>query len=187
MYCGYFLTTYSYYRYTSSVVYEVIRTISIILQKKLKRTKTQNNQFSPSQKFLCAKNYCLCCFLFACFCFVNWLLLVTCFCGSNFFCKKIEIVLMTSYTILLTCTLINPLIEESFSTNPAPIIFYHTHLFLIVQISSYLWSFVKSFFNHNHMYALIFICNHLWESLLFIRIFLNLSDLWESFLRYDHL
>ena len=37
------------------------------------------------------------------------------------------------------------------------------------------------------LYALIFICGHLWESLLFMRILLNPSYLWESLLIYDRL
>ena len=34
---------------------------------------------------------------------------------------------------------------------------------------------------------LIFICDHLWQSLLFMRIFLNFSYLWESLFLYDNL
>ena len=69
----------------------------------------------------------------------------------------------------------------------------------IVQITSFtmLLKYTPSTtLSRIYLYALIFICDHLWESLLFTRIFLNLSYLWESLfcenlfeslLFYDHL
>ena len=72
-----------------------------------KSIKTQNKQLPP---LLCAKNYCLCCFLFTCFFgFFCWLVL-SCFAFLNaqhLFVKKknwLEIVLITSFTMLVTCT-----------------------------------------------------------------------------------
>ena len=69
----------------SSIVFEVIRTILglfIFLWKDFeckKSTKTQKKWFSLSEVFMRTKNCCVCCFSFAYFCFVNWVLLVICF------------------------------------------------------------------------------------------------------------
>ena len=53
-----------------------------------------------------AKICCLCCLVFAYFCFVSWFLLMTCVCRLKFFSYKeinrLEIVLITSFTILLS-------------------------------------------------------------------------------------
>ena len=60
----------------SSIVFEVIRTTSsqfIIIIFFMKRFCTDN---------------CLCCFVFACFCFVKWFQLVTCFCAAKSFHKN---------------------------------------------------------------------------------------------------
>ena len=58
----------------------------------------QSKQFSSSQKFLCAKNCCLYCFLFADFCFVSCFLLVLLFCIAKIFLHRtIEIVLIASF------------------------------------------------------------------------------------------
>ena len=120
-----------------------------------KTIKTQTNTFHPLKWFCVCQNWCLCCLVFSYFCFVSWFSPVTSFLRSRSFRqKKIEIVLITSNTILLTCTHINPL-------------------------STLLWRF--------YFYSLIFTSNDLCESLLFMRIFLSLSYLWESLLVYDHL
>ena len=139
----------------SSIVNEVIKTISrqfFFLRKDFEHTKsikTQNKQLPP---LLCAKNYCLCCFLFTCFFgFFCWLVL-SCFAFLNaqhLFVKKknwLEIVLITSFTMLVTCTPINLPIDS---------LFVHTYF--------YMWSFARvSSFYENLFY--------LWESLLIVRI-----------------
>ena len=54
--------------------------------------KTLSVKYAPKRKqtiltllevFVRAKNCCLYCLVFACFCFVSWFLLVTCFCAIN--------------------------------------------------------------------------------------------------------
>ena len=80
-------------KYSSSIVNEVIRTIQtclFFLRKYFehkKSIKTQNKQFPPSQKFICTKNCCLFCFLFACFCFFGLLLFDSRFCVLKY-CRK---------------------------------------------------------------------------------------------------
>ena len=100
----------------SSIVNEVIKTISslfIFLQKDLKRaksTKAQNKQFLPPSKFLCTRKIVA----FVVFCSLVFVLLVG-FClwhvvgHLKIFVQKsrLEITLITSFTILLTCTPIN--------------------------------------------------------------------------------
>ena len=76
------------------------------LRKDFARTKSikMQNVFHPLRNF-CVKSCCRCCFLFACFCFVSWGLLVRWFCGrENFSQKKInrlEIGLITSFCVKL--------------------------------------------------------------------------------------
>ena len=107
----------------SSIVYEAIRTISSLLifflRKNFKPRKRIQTIFTLLEVFVREKNCCLCCLVFACFCFVSWFLLVMCFCAFKIFKKKnrLEIVLITSYTILLMCTPIEHPIENYFSTN----------------------------------------------------------------------
>ena len=131
----------------SSIAFEVIGTVSnqfnFFLRKKFERkksTKTQNNQFFPSQKFLCAKNSCLCCFLFAFFCFVSlfWF-------GLRFWLE-----IFKYNTIRLTYTPINPPIENYLSLILAQS-FCHTYLFLSVRAYFYLS-------------GTIFICQYLFSS-----------------------
>ena len=85
---------------TSSIVNGVIGTISsqfiylffFFLRKHFVRKKIpkrKRNNFNPLRSllevFVRAKKCCLCVFLFAKFCFVSWLLLVTCFCALKIF------------------------------------------------------------------------------------------------------
>ena len=92
--------------HVSSIVYEVIRTISsqffffFFCEKTFSVTKHQNAKqttFKLLEVFVRAKTCCLCCFLLACFCFVSWFWFGLCFWFTFF-----EIVLITSYTILYT-------------------------------------------------------------------------------------
>ena len=89
------------------------------------------------------------------FCFVSWFGLICVFVHLKFFGKKkinrFEIVLITSFTILLTCTPINPLIEN---------VFLRPHF--------YLWSSENLFFLWESFWILI--C----ENLLFMIICENL-------------
>ena len=94
---------------------------------------------------LCAKNCCLCCILFACFCFFSWFLLNLHFCVLKIFSKKIEIVLIDSFTILQTCTPIN---------SPSKNLFLHTYFYLwssvrisiFMRIFSFLWLSLRIYF-----------------------------------------
>ena len=79
----------------NSIVYEVIRTISILLvffyEKILgvnKAPKRKQTIFTLLEVFVRAKNCCLYCLVFACFCFVSSFLLVTCFCALKIFSQK---------------------------------------------------------------------------------------------------
>ena len=79
---------------SSSIVYEVIKTISslfiylfiYLFYKKILIVK-KASIFTLLEVFVCAKN-CLYCLVFACFCFVNWFLLCCIFVRSKSFCKK---------------------------------------------------------------------------------------------------
>ena len=119
----------------SSIVNEVISEISVFF----KTHKITN--FPPIRRFYAQKTI-----VFVVFCSLVFVLLVgfcliCVFMGSKSFVIKninsLKTVLITSFTMLLTCAL-----------------------------SSHLWRIC--------LYALMFICDHPWESLLFIRIFLNL-------------
>ena len=107
------------------------------------------------------KNCCLCCLALVYFCFVSWFLLVTCFCVREIFSSKkinrLEIVLITSlyYT------------TEVYPYQPTYRKFICTHFFLFVIICENLFFLWESFES-------LLIYDHLWESLLFMRIFLNL-------------
>ena len=103
----------------SSIVNEAIRTIMSLfifiyffLRKNIERwksTKMQNKRFLPSQKFLCVRKVVA----FIVFCSVNFVFLVgfclwCIFVHSKSFRKnkinRLKIVLIASFTILLTCT-----------------------------------------------------------------------------------
>ena len=104
----------------------------------------------------------------------------------KFFCKKIKrfkIALIPSFTILLTCTLLDSPIEN-----------------LFVRIHFYLSSSVRISSIYENLFESLLIYDHLWESFLFMRIFWISSYLWssvrissfyenlfESLLIYDHL
>ena len=64
-----------------------------------------NNQFLPLEVFVREKNCCLYYLVFPSFCFISWFLFVMYFCEFTIFSWKkinrLEIVLITSYTILL--------------------------------------------------------------------------------------
>ena len=122
------LTRYSG-RNHSSIVFEVIKTISslfiyLFYEKILSKKKAQKRKqtiFTFLEVFFVRpKICCLCCFLFACFCFVSWCLLCLFLCAQNLFIKKktkknrLEIVLTTSNTILLMCTPINTPMKNLF-------------------------------------------------------------------------
>ena len=71
--------------HASSIVNEVsgqFRVCLFFLRKYFEREKKHQNRkqtiFTLFEVFVLAKNCCLCCFLFAHFCFVTWFLLVTC-------------------------------------------------------------------------------------------------------------
>ena len=79
----------------SSIVYEVIRTISslfIFFSKKIlstkKAPKRKETIFTLLEVIVHAENGCLYCLVFACFCFISWFLLVTCFCAFKIFSGK---------------------------------------------------------------------------------------------------
>ena len=59
-----------------------------ILRVKKKHQNRKQMIFTLFEIFVLAKNCCLCCFLFAHFCFVTWFLLVTCLWRSKSFLKK---------------------------------------------------------------------------------------------------
>ena len=110
-------------------------------QNKIKQTLNNGNNFSCVQKLLRGWKW--------------FVLRFGAFCAINLFWKKninsLEIVLITSNTILLACTPINPPIEN-----------------LFVRTDFYLWSSVR-------------ISSFLWESFLIFFICENLFLLWESF------
>ena len=99
---------------------------------------------------LCAKNCCLCYFLLACFCFLVGFGLICVFVRSKSFCKKkkkknwLEIILIASFTILLTCTPLNLPIEN-----------------LFVLTYFYLWSSVRIFFICENFFLFMIICVNL--------------------------
>ena len=95
-------------QYESSIVNETIKTISIFF-KNAKQTI-----FTLLEGFLRKKLLLL--MFFVCLFMFCWLVLAgfPFLCILNFFVKKIEIVLISSFTILQTCTPINPPIENLF-------------------------------------------------------------------------
>ena len=79
----------------SSIVNEVIKTISslfIFFYEKILRVKKapkrKQTTFTLLEVFVHAKNCCLYCLVFACFCVVSWFLLVGVFVRLKFFHKK---------------------------------------------------------------------------------------------------
>ena len=94
-----------------------------------KSTKTQNKQLSRSQKvFIRAKTCCFCCFCLFVFVLLVGFGLICVFVRSKSIRKKKKkiinrpkVVLITSFTILLTCTPINPFIKN---------LFVHTYFYL---------------------------------------------------------
>ena len=94
-----------------------------------KITKTQNKQLSRSQKvFIRAKTCCFCCFCLFVFVLLVGFGLICVFVRSKSIRKKKKnkinrpkVVLITSFTILLTCTPINPFIKN---------LFVHTYFYL---------------------------------------------------------
>ena len=81
--------------------------------------KRKTNDFHPLRTFCAHKKCCLCCLVFVQFCFLGEFFLVSVFLRSKPFRQKkrtnrLEVVLITSFTILLTCAPINPPIENLF-------------------------------------------------------------------------
>ena len=130
------------------MVNEVFRKTSIVLRAILNGIKRKTNNFSPLMKFLCAKN---CCFVVQCS--LDFVLLVEfCFfCVPKISLKKIETVLIASFTILLKCTPPQPSYRELFFTK----FFY---LYPLILIFMHLFSFVKTYF---YLHALILISENL--------------------------
>ena len=134
-------------------------------------------------KFLSVKICCFCCLVFAYFSFCY--LVCTCFVFfvlQKFLLKKIELVLMASFTILVMCTPLNPSIKIYFS----PIFFFFCmHLFWFMRIPynhlqkifSYLWSSARIFLNPSYLWESLYIHDHLWES--FRTYFCFLQSLWK--------
>ena len=130
------------------MVNEVFRKTSIVLRAILNGIKRKTNNFSPLMKFLCAKN---CCFVVQCS--LDFVLLVEfCFfCVPKISLKKIETVLIASFTILLKCTPPSTLLQR--------IIFDQVFfLYPLILIFMYLFSFVKTYF---YLHALILIGENL--------------------------
>ena len=83
------------FQHINSIVYEVIRRISSLLiffyEKILnvkKAPKRKQTTFTLSEVSVRAKNFCLYCLVFACFCFVHLFMLVTYFCLFKIFSLK---------------------------------------------------------------------------------------------------
>ena len=93
------------------------------------------------------KNCCLRCLVLACFCFVSWFLLVMCFCAREIFLSKKKKKKKN---------------RQAWNCLDNVIILYYWGVPLSIHLSRI------------YLYARIFIFDHLWESLLFMRIFLNL-------------
>ena len=155
--------------YFSSIANEVIRTISsfkpvyYFFTKRFWAYKKHQNPkqtiFTLLEVFVHAKSCWLYCFLFAYFCFY-WLVLVWFYVLVRLksFRKKtinwLQIVLITSFTILLTCTPINSPIENLFAHAYDNLQDFFTWLF--VKIFSYLflpWIYF-------HLYAFVWMLKH---------------------------
>ena len=63
----------------------------IFLRRNFKCKKTKNNDCLPLIKFLCTKNYCFCCLIFACFHFDIQFVLVLHFCIAEIFLQKVSV------------------------------------------------------------------------------------------------
>ena len=143
---------------TSSIVNGIIRTIlsQFFFSEKIlgvqKTPKLKTNNFHPLRSFYARKKHCLYCFLFVyLFIFLlvgfGWFAFL---CTQKLFVKKslLEIVLITSFTILLMCTPINPPIEN---------LFVHTYF--------YMWSSVRTSSFYDNLFESLLIYDHLWESI----------------------
>ena len=158
----------------SSIVNEVIKTISnqfiffhekfLSVQKHVTSKNELTNQKINEQKttkatiLLCAQKLLRGWKIFVC--------VLGLFVRSKFFCKKktkknkLEIVLITSFAILLTCTPTNPSIENYFSTNfGTNFVVPHFYLYTLIFICQNLFSMI--ILNLFSKFILIFICVHL--------------------------
>ena len=147
-----------FWHFVSSIVNEAIKTISsqfflFFFTRRFWAYKKHQNpkQMIPTllEVFVRAKSCCLCLLIFV---YVDWFWLICAFALSKYFHKKkiinwLEIVLIASFTILLTCTPINPSIENSF-----------------VRSYFYFQSSVKISFSMR----ICLICENLFESLSFV-------------------
>ena len=91
---------------SNSIVNAAIRTIFnffLFLRKILQRKRRGASNFQSLRSFCAQKIVASCCFLFACFCFVSYFLLAPRLLCCRIFLKKkkLKIVLIVSFTILL--------------------------------------------------------------------------------------
>ena len=125
---------------------------------------------------------------------------IVCFClwraRKTFPKKSFEIVLTTSYTILLISTPPpppSPPYGDLFSTNPAPIFFYHIHLLSFVCIHFIYYNLFLFMIICKNLFLSVIICqNHflfmiICENLFLFMLICENLFLQEPLLIYDHL
>ena len=121
-----------------------------------KAPKRKTSDFHPLRSFCARKKCCLCCF-------VSWFLLVSVFSTLKIFSyKKIETVLITSYTILLKYTPINHPIEnlaENFWNTNTKALIHHKLCGSVAETIKHEASFIlaspwKGFESRNKLFTL---------------------------------
>ena len=153
----------------SSIVNEVVRTISSLslffLRKYFECTKTRHKQ-KPTNKTKTSKHRRTKTTIFTdtktskrvkIVCFALWYI----FCVQNIFVKKInrlEIVLITSFTMLLMCTPINPPTKNLFFINLDTNVLLHLLDFFVCALIFIFFLSVKTFINVKTSKVLIFFC-----------------------------
>ena len=157
----------------SSIVYEIIRTnlkpVIFFLRKDFERKKNRLNAkqtiYSLLEVFARAKNCCPCCLVSAYFVLLACFGLICVFVHLKCFDKKkkkkknrSKIALITSYTILLNYTPLNPPIKNCFSTNFSTNFLHRIYFYALIFICQDLFSSVKTYF---HVCAISFNCANL--------------------------
>ena len=133
-----------------------------ILNVKKNRQNAKQTIYSLLEVFARAKNCCLSCLVSAYFVLIVCFGLIWVFVHLKCFGKKkkknrSKIALITSYTILLNYTPLNPPIKNCFSTNFSTN-FLHIYFYALIFICQDLFSSVKTYF---HLCAISFNCANL--------------------------
>ena len=148
------------------------------------------NNFSPLMRFLCTKNCCFCCLVFACFYFANYFLLVWCFlCHKKFWLCPDRFIYYTTDIALLTA-LWRIYISSIFLH---ALVFIWENLFFFARIFFYLWSPARIYcflwgsfwtlFICENIFLLMIICQNLFLFMIICENLLEIFLLFQIFVK----